>query len=97
MKKEWLKPYAAFCFLRDFFGTSDHSQWGQYSQFSKEKVNQHSFSGSVIGYFKSLTKNFDYLFFGAFSAKPACLSRQPPLQHHLLLLLHTVSFVSAGE
>ncbi|KAJ6778942.1 hypothetical protein OIU74_002680 [Salix koriyanagi] len=25
--EQWLKPYAAFCFLRDFFETSDHSQW----------------------------------------------------------------------
>ncbi|BBH06999.1 disproportionating enzyme 2, partial [Prunus dulcis] len=25
--QDWLKPYAAFCFLRDFFETSDHSQW----------------------------------------------------------------------
>ncbi|KAL6896549.1 hypothetical protein ACP4OV_007121 [Aristida adscensionis] len=38
--EEWLKPYAAFCFLRDFFETSDHSQWGRYSQFSKEKLGK---------------------------------------------------------
>ncbi|KAK3163987.1 hypothetical protein QOZ80_1AG0011050 [Eleusine coracana subsp. coracana] len=38
--EEWLKPYAAFCFLRDFFETSDHSQWGRYSQFSKEKLEK---------------------------------------------------------
>ncbi|XP_020590132.1 4-alpha-glucanotransferase DPE2 isoform X2 [Phalaenopsis equestris] len=38
--EEWLKPYAAFCFLRDFFGTSDHSQWGRFSQFSKEKLEK---------------------------------------------------------
>lgn len=36
----WLKPYAAFCFLRDFFGTSDHSQWGVYSSFSAEKLEK---------------------------------------------------------
>lgn len=24
----WLKPYAAFCFLRDLFGSADHRQWG---------------------------------------------------------------------
>lgn len=36
--KDWLKPYAAFCFLRDFFETSDHSQWGHFSHYSKEKV-----------------------------------------------------------
>eukprot|EP00257_Ricinus_communis_P026524 XP_025013938.1 4-alpha-glucanotransferase DPE2 isoform X2 [Ricinus communis] len=36
--EEWLKPYAAFCFLRDFFETSDHSQWGRFSQYSNEKL-----------------------------------------------------------
>eukprot|EP00951_Prasinocladus_malaysianus_P023220 scaffold196544_cov19-Prasinocladus_malaysianus.AAC.1 len=25
---QWLKPYAAFCFLRDVFGTSEHWKWG---------------------------------------------------------------------
>ncbi len=24
----WLRPYAAFCFLRDLFGTAEHWQWG---------------------------------------------------------------------
>ncbi|XP_057549848.1 4-alpha-glucanotransferase DPE2 [Amaranthus tricolor] len=38
--EEWLKPYAAFCFLRDFFETSDHSQWGRFSQFSNEKLEK---------------------------------------------------------
>lgn len=38
--EDWLKPYAAFCFLRDFFETSDHSQWGRYSQFSKNKLEK---------------------------------------------------------
>ncbi|KAF8403572.1 hypothetical protein HHK36_011676 [Tetracentron sinense] len=35
--EDWLKPYAAFCFLRDFFETSDHSQWGRFSHYSKDK------------------------------------------------------------
>ncbi|ONK63671.1 uncharacterized protein A4U43_C07F17690 [Asparagus officinalis] len=38
--EEWLKPYAAFCFLRDFFETSDHFQWGRFAQFSKEKLEK---------------------------------------------------------
>ncbi|KAJ7972059.1 4-alpha-glucanotransferase DPE2 [Quillaja saponaria] len=38
--KDWLKPYAAFCFLRDFFETSDHSQWGRFSHYSKEKLEK---------------------------------------------------------
>ncbi|XP_072996367.1 4-alpha-glucanotransferase DPE2 [Typha latifolia] len=38
--QDWLKPYAAFCFLRDFFETSDHTQWGRFGQFSKEKLEK---------------------------------------------------------
>ncbi|KAF6149449.1 hypothetical protein GIB67_016987 [Kingdonia uniflora] len=38
--KEWLKPYAAFCFLRDFFETSDHSQWGRFSHYSEDKLEK---------------------------------------------------------
>ncbi|KAM7524384.1 hypothetical protein LguiA_014286 [Lonicera macranthoides] len=38
--EDWLKPYAAFCFLRDFFETSDHSQWGTFSQFSTKKLEK---------------------------------------------------------
>ena len=26
--KEWLQPYAVFCFLRDLFGTAEHWTWG---------------------------------------------------------------------
>nr|AAB86444.1 4-alpha-glucanotransferase [Arabidopsis thaliana] len=35
----WLKPYAAFCFLRDFFETSDHSQWGTFSDYTDDKLS----------------------------------------------------------
>ncbi|WOK96012.1 4-alpha-glucanotransferase DPE2 isoform X1 [Canna indica] len=38
--ENWLKPYAAFCFLRDFFETSDHTQWGRFSHFSSEKLEK---------------------------------------------------------
>ncbi|GMY19773.1 4-alpha-glucanotransferase DPE2 isoform X1 [Fagus crenata] len=38
--EDWLKPYAAFCFLRDFFETSDHSQWGRFSQYSEDKLEK---------------------------------------------------------
>jgi len=38
--KAWLEPYAAFCFLRDFFETSDHSQWGRFSELSKAKLEK---------------------------------------------------------
>lgn len=48
MVQEWLKPYAAFCFLRDFFETSDHSQWGTFSKFSKDKVLIRFYMPSVL-------------------------------------------------
>lgn len=38
--EDWLRPYAAFCFLRDFFGTADHSQWGRFSHFSTDKLEK---------------------------------------------------------
>ncbi|KAL3639655.1 4-alpha-glucanotransferase dpe2 [Castilleja foliolosa] len=38
--QDWLKPYAAFCFLRDFFETSDHSQWGRFSLFTEDKLEK---------------------------------------------------------
>lgn len=31
---KWLRPYAAFCTLRDKFGTPDFSKWGKYSKYS---------------------------------------------------------------
>lgn len=45
--EDWLKPYAAFCFLRDFFETSDHSQWGRFSHYSKEKLEKLVLKGSI--------------------------------------------------
>ncbi len=36
--KEWLVPYAAFCYLRDTKGTADFSQWGEYSQYDTERI-----------------------------------------------------------
>ncbi|MCS6834223.1 MAG: 4-alpha-glucanotransferase, partial [Flammeovirgaceae bacterium] len=28
---EWLKPYAAFCYLRDLYGTPEFAKWGRFS------------------------------------------------------------------
>ena len=36
--KHWLTPYAAFCFLRDKFGTADFSRWPEYSKFDAVKI-----------------------------------------------------------
>jgi 4-alpha-glucanotransferase len=37
---DWLKPYAAFSFLRDLNNTSDFSKWGKYSKFTKQILNE---------------------------------------------------------
>ena len=35
----WLKPYAAFCVLRDKFGTADFTKWGNYSEYDNASVD----------------------------------------------------------
>jgi 4-alpha-glucanotransferase len=37
--QDWLAPYAAFCFLRDKFGTSDFSRWPEQNTFDAEKIS----------------------------------------------------------
>jgi len=36
--EHWLAPYAAFCCLRDRFGTADFSQWPEHQTFDAEKI-----------------------------------------------------------
>ena len=36
--QHWLVPYAAFCFLRDQFGTADFSRWPEHKTFDAEKI-----------------------------------------------------------
>src|SRR5579862_227064 len=38
--KHWLIPYAAFCCLRDRYGTSDFTQWKQYGKYKKESIEK---------------------------------------------------------
>lgn len=38
--KEWLEPYAAFCFLRDRYKTVNFREWGQYASFDPEKIRR---------------------------------------------------------
>lgn len=38
--KEWLEPYAAFCFLRDRFKTSNFREWGAWSDYQPDKVKE---------------------------------------------------------
>lgn len=39
-EKNWLEPYAAFCVLRNFFGTADTAKWKDYSLFSSDTFLQ---------------------------------------------------------
>lgn len=43
--EEWLRPYAAFCYLRDLYGTPDFNQWPAYSTYQADKVAQLCTSG----------------------------------------------------
>ena len=36
----WLRNYASFCVLRDKFGTPDFSEWGEYAEYTPEKVDK---------------------------------------------------------
>jgi 4-alpha-glucanotransferase len=37
--KHWLAPYAAFCFLRDKFGTADFNQWPEHRVYSAKDIS----------------------------------------------------------
>jgi 4-alpha-glucanotransferase len=39
--KEWLVPYAAFCYLRDRNGTANFRQWKLYSTYNKEAIEKY--------------------------------------------------------
>jgi len=34
----WLAPYAAYCVLRDMFGTSDYRQWKDFAHYDAQKI-----------------------------------------------------------
>ena len=38
--EHWLTSYAAFCVLRDRFGTADFSQWPEHSTYSRAKIEE---------------------------------------------------------
>ena len=37
--QHWLTPYAAFCFLRDKFGTADFNQWPEHRVYHAEQIS----------------------------------------------------------
>ncbi|MES2995254.1 MAG: 4-alpha-glucanotransferase [Verrucomicrobiota bacterium] len=44
----WLFPYAAFCVLRDQFGTADFTHWGEWSSYDSAKVTELAGTGGTI-------------------------------------------------
>ena len=36
----WLRPYAAFCVLRDVYGTPEMARWGDFAEYSSEKADR---------------------------------------------------------
>ena len=46
MNREWLQPYAAFCTLRDKYGTADHAKWNEYAVYRQEKIQELTSPGS---------------------------------------------------
>jgi len=36
----WLKSYAAYCVLRDRFGTSDYRKWEQFALYNEQKIDE---------------------------------------------------------
>lgn len=55
--EHWLVPYAAYCVLRDTYGTSDYTTWKQYARFNKETIDdfvadtQPHFDDVALNYF----------------------------------------------
>ncbi len=39
--RDWLEPYAAFCTLRDSFGTADFGKWKTYAKYSASKIEKY--------------------------------------------------------
>lgn len=38
--RDWLEPYAAFCFLRDKYGTADYSKWKTFYVYNKQEIER---------------------------------------------------------
>jgi 4-alpha-glucanotransferase len=45
--KHWLQPYAAFCFFRDLYGTSEFQKWKQNNTFDNKEIEQLCTPGSA--------------------------------------------------
>lgn len=52
----WLVPYAAYCVLRDKFGTSDYRQWKDFSNYNAQKIAE--FSSPEQPHFDEVAVNY---------------------------------------
>jgi len=52
----WLVPYAAFCLLRDQFGTPDYTKWGEFAIYNAEKMKD--FCKKDQPHFDDIAKNY---------------------------------------
>ena len=52
--EEWLKPYAAWCVLRDKFGSSNPADWGKYAAYDDKLIDK---------LYKESRPEFDYNYF----------------------------------
>lgn len=52
----WLSPYAAYCVLRDRFGTPDYRQWKEYSQYDAVKITE--FVSPMQPHFDEIAVNY---------------------------------------
>ena len=50
--KHWLVPYAAFCYLRDQYGTSHFEQWPEHTVYNKKEIDK--LTDSKSKHFKSI-------------------------------------------
>lgn len=46
LNRDWLVPYAVFCYLRDKYGTADFSQWPELSRFDEAEVQAFASPGT---------------------------------------------------
>lgn len=54
--QHWLIPYAAFCFLRDKYGTSHFEKWEEYKIYNKEEIEKFTSPGAE--YFPEIAFHF---------------------------------------
>ena len=52
----WLAPYAAYCVLRDMFGTPDYRQWKEYANYDALKISE--FTQPDNAHFDDLAVNY---------------------------------------